>query len=185
LSHDTNFYSSFSLNLNALSFMQIIFVSLLLSLFFFLPFFSVISSFVLGFSLLKIFCSLVGFSILKTLINYLFIMYFDPLIFLEPYFFKWSILFHWGLLDENLSNVCFWVSKVLLEKFKILNFFLCSKIIYFLVFLDHFNMLMSKIIFFFLKNIILIHLWVKNTLKSNHNHTPNHVCKHWVWLRDN
>jgi hypothetical protein len=88
LSHDTNFYSSFSLNLNALSFMQIIFVSLLLSLFFFYLFFSVISSFVLGFSLLKIFCSLVGFSILKTLINYLFIMYFDPLIFLEPYFFK-------------------------------------------------------------------------------------------------
>jgi hypothetical protein len=37
---------------------------------------------------------------------------------------------------------------------------------------DRFDLLVSKIIFKNKKNIILIHLGKKSTLKSNHNHTP-------------
>jgi hypothetical protein len=45
-----------------------------------------------------------------------------------------------------------------------------------LMFSDHFDVSISKIIFFF-KNIILIFFRVKNTLKNNHNHTYSHVPK--------
>jgi hypothetical protein len=41
-----------------------------------------------------------------------------------------------------------------------------------LLFLDHFYVLKLKIIF--LKNIILIHFRVNNTLKNNYNHTSKH-----------
>jgi uncharacterized membrane protein YczE len=53
-------------------------------------------------------------------------------------------------------------------------FFSLLQINIFLVFLDHFDVLMSKY-FFFKKNIILIHLRVKSTLKSNRNYTPKHA----------
>jgi hypothetical protein len=39
------------------------------------------------------------------------------------------------------------------------------------MFLDHFDALISKIILKNKKNIILIHFWVKSTLKNNRNHT--------------
>jgi hypothetical protein len=42
------------------------------------------------------------------------------------------------------------------------------------MFLDYFDAWMLKMIFF-LKNIILIHLQVKNILKNNCNHTSKHV----------
>jgi hypothetical protein len=45
--------------------------------------------------------------------------------------------------------------KALLKKFKI------------------FDVLISKIIFKKLKNIILMYFRIKNTLKNNRNHTPN------------
>ena len=41
----------------------------------------------------------------------------------------------------------------------------------FLVFSNHFDILMSKIIFKKLKNIIDMYFNMKNYLKSNHNHT--------------
>jgi len=41
----------------------------------------------------------------------------------------------------------------------------------FLVFLNNFDALISKIIFFLKKNIILIYLLVKNILKNNCKHT--------------
>jgi hypothetical protein len=40
------------------------------------------------------------------------------------------------------------------------------------VFLDHFDVLISEIIF--LKNIILMYFQVKNILKSNYYHIPQH-----------
>jgi len=43
------------------------------------------------------------------------------------------------------------------------------------MFLDYFDVLMSKIIFLKKKKIILIYFRVKNTLKSNRNHTPNSI----------
>jgi hypothetical protein len=42
------------------------------------------------------------------------------------------------------------------------------------MFLDYFNMLISKIIFFFKKNIILIYFKIKNTLKNNCYHIQTH-----------
>jgi hypothetical protein len=49
----------------------------------------------------------------------------------------------------------------------------CLKLI-FLMFLDRFDVLMSKIIFFKKKNIILMHFHAKNTLKRNCYHTLKH-----------
>jgi hypothetical protein len=43
----------------------------------------------------------------------------------------------------------------------------------FMMFAHHFNMIISKIIFF--KNIILIYFETKNTLKSNRYHTSKHA----------
>jgi len=77
--------------------------------------------------------------------------------------------------DETLGLICFCISKTLLKKFKIFLFFFYFKLIFFLVFLDYFDTLISKMIFL-KKNIILIHL-KKNTLKSNRNHTP----KQTIW----
>jgi len=51
-----------------------------------------------------------------------------------------------------------------------------EKIKIFLVFLDHFDALISKIIFF-KKNIILIYFLMKNTLKSNYNHAPKQALR--------
>jgi hypothetical protein len=42
------------------------------------------------------------------------------------------------------------------------------------MFLNHFDVLMSKIIFKNKKNIILIYFWVKKKLKNNHKHTPKY-----------
>jgi hypothetical protein len=56
------------------------------------------------------------------------------------------------------------------KKLNFLYFFLCFKLNFILVFSDHFDVMISKIIFF-----ILIHFWVKNILKNNHNHTPKHT----------
>ena len=50
-------------------------------------------------------------------------------------------------------------------------FFFLKLIIY--IFSYHFDVLMSKIIFF-KKNIILMHFQVKSTLKNNHYHTFKH-----------
>ena len=44
----------------------------------------------------------------------------------------------------------------------------------FLMFSDYFDMLMSKKILKIKKNIILMCFGMKNTLKSNHYHTPKH-----------
>jgi len=43
------------------------------------------------------------------------------------------------------------------------------------MFLDYFDMLISKIIFKNKKNIILIHFQIKNTLKNNHNYIFKHA----------
>ena len=67
-------------------------------------------------------------------------------------------------------TVCFYVLKVFLKKFKYFYFSLYFKLIFFLVFSDHFDVLMSKVIVF-LKNIILMSFRIKNTLKSNCNNT--------------
>jgi hypothetical protein len=46
------------------------------------------------------------------------------------------------------------------------------------MFLNHFDALVSKIILKKIqKNIILIHIRVKNTLKKNYNYTLKHPCK--------
>jgi hypothetical protein len=63
------------------------------------------------------------------------------------------------------------LSTVFLKKK--LNFFYLLQINIFLVFLDYFDTLISKIILKNKKNIILIYFRVKNTLKNNHNYTPN------------
>jgi len=47
------------------------------------------------------------------------------------------------------------------------------------MFLDYFDVLISKIIFKNKKIIILIHFQVKKTLKSNRNHTSK---KHFILL---
>jgi hypothetical protein len=47
----------------------------------------------------------------------------------------------------NLDPVCFCVSKALLKKFENFLFFSLLQINIFLVFLDHFDTLISKIIF--------------------------------------
>ena len=47
----------------------------------------------------------------------------------------------------------------------------------FLVFSNHFDMLMSKIIFKKSKNIIDMHFDTKNYLKSNHNHTVKQATR--------
>jgi hypothetical protein len=41
--------------------------------------------------------------------------------------------------------------------------------------LDHFDAVISKIIFKNKKKIILIHFQVKNTLKNNHNYIFKHI----------
>jgi hypothetical protein len=66
-----------------------------------------------------------------------------------------------------ICSICFCVSKVL-KRFWKKNIFLffCFKLI-FLMFLDYFDVLTSKIIFKkYIKNIILIHFRVKSTLKT-------------------
>ena len=72
--------------------------------------------------------------------------------------------------NSNLKLICFCILKVLLKKFKFLFMFFYFKLI-FLVFLDHFDTLMSKIISKKYKKFILIHFQIKNTLKNNHNLT--------------
>jgi hypothetical protein len=60
-----------------------------------------------------------------------------------------------------------------LKKFKFFLFFSLLQINIFLVFLDYFDALISKMIFKKIKkNIILIYFLKKNTLKNNRNHTP-------------
>ena len=71
------------------------------------------------------------------------------------------------LVDENPVWHC--VPNEVLQKF---GFFFCILNEYVLVFLDHFDVLMSKIIFKKLKNIILIYFGMKSTLKSYRNRTP-------------
>jgi hypothetical protein len=44
------------------------------------------------------------------------------------------------------------------------------------MFLDHFNALISKIIF--LKKNILMHFWMKNILKNNHNYSQTKKKNH-------
>jgi hypothetical protein len=60
------------------------------------------------------------------------------------------------------------------EKTKLFLFIFIFKLI-FLMFLDYFDVLISKIIFKNKKNIILIHFRVKSTLKSNCNHISKHA----------
>ena len=47
----------------------------------------------------------------------------------------------------------------------------------FLVFSNHFDVLISKIIFKKSKNIIDMHFGMKSYLKSNHNHTAKQALK--------
>jgi hypothetical protein len=53
-----------------------------------------------------------------------------------------------------------------------------------LVFSDHFDVLMSKIILKKQKNIMLMYFQVKNTLKSNRNHTI-HIPTKALNLKEN
>jgi len=57
------------------------------------------------------------------------------------------------VIRSNLDHVCFYVLKVFLKIFKFYFIFYLLQINIFLVFSDHFNALMLKIIFKFLKNI--------------------------------
>jgi hypothetical protein len=59
--------------------------------------------------------------------------------------------------ENYLGSVCFCVSKAFLKKIKKILFFYLIQINIFLVFLDHFDALMSKIILKKIKKIILIH----------------------------
>ena len=54
----------------------------------------------------------------------------------------------------------------------------------FLVFSNHFDVLISKIIFKKSKNIIDMHFGMKSYLKSNHNHTAKQAldCTVQVWV---
>jgi hypothetical protein len=71
----------------------------------------------------------------------------------------------------------FCVLKVFIKKIKIFYFFLYFKLIFIcFVFIDHFNIMMSKIILKNKKYIILIYFKMKNTLKSNRNHTFKHAA---------
>jgi len=53
-----------------------------------------------------------------------------------------------------------------------------QKYIIFLYILDRFDALISKINFKIIKSIILMHFGTKNTLKNNHNHTPNQTRRY-------
>ena len=55
----------------------------------------------------------------------------------------------------SIDPVCFCVSKAFLKKFKIFLFFFLLQINIFSVFSDHFNALISKIIFLKIKKYIL------------------------------
>jgi hypothetical protein len=65
---------------------------------------------------------------------------------------------------------------------KILNFFFI-KIEYGLYVLDHFDVLMSKMIFKKWKNIIGMHFSMKSYLKRTRNHTAKHVLNIFLNLK--
>jgi len=58
---------------------------------------------------------------------------------------------------------------------KKIDFFYFFKLIFFFNIFISFDILMIKIIFKNKKYIILIHFWMKNTLKNNRNHTPEYA----------
>jgi hypothetical protein len=59
--------------------------------------------------------------------------------------------------------------------FKKIKFFFALNI--FLMFLDHFDVLMLKINLNFFKNIILMYFQTKNTMKNNRYHNAKHYLK--------
>jgi hypothetical protein len=73
----------------------------------------------------------------------------------------------------------FCILKVFLKKIKFFLFFSFLQInIFFFIFSDNFDMLISKIIFKkYKKNIILKYFQVNNTLKDNRKHTPKYPNK--------
>jgi hypothetical protein len=68
---------------------------------------------------------------------------------------------------QNLRNQWSWDANCVSKK---INLFLLKN---FVCVFDSFDVLISKIIFLKIKNIILMYFSTKNTLKSNRNHTPN------------
>ena len=80
-------------------------------------------------------------------------------------------------MNSNGLAIPVHVHRTLLFSFQVhrvpKNFdFFCYFKNWWLVFLDYFDVLMSKIIFKKLKNIILIYFGTKSTLKSYRNRTP-------------
>jgi hypothetical protein len=84
-----------------------------------------------------------------------------------------------GFVQWCLSLI-FFLKKVFLKDFKFFLFYLFQNNI-FLVFSNHFNMLILKIIFKNKKNIILILFWIKIILKNNHNYILKHILN-GVWI---
>ena len=78
--------------------------------------------------------------------------------------------------EEQRCGHCFSPCLALRSKLRFaeiqIYLFFCILNEYGLVFLDHFNMLMSKMIFKKWKNIILMYFGTKSTLKSYCNRTP-------------
>jgi len=73
--------------------------------------------------------------------------------------------FNYYIIRFIIKLVCLYVLKTFLKK---INFYFIFFILnLFLVFSDHFDMLILKIIFLNKINIIFIHLQIKNTLKNN------------------
>jgi hypothetical protein len=84
-----------------------------------------------------------------------------------------------GFVQWCLSLI-FFLKKIFLKDFKSFLFYLFQNNI-FLVFSNHFNMLILKIIFKNKKNIILILFWIKIILKNNRNYILKHILN-GVWI---
>jgi hypothetical protein len=84
------------------------------------------------------------------------------------------------VIRSNLDHVCFCILKVFLKIFKFYFILSLLQINIFLMFSDHFNALISKIIFKKLKYIYYFDILflMKNTLKKNHNHTLKYSLKY-------
>jgi hypothetical protein len=75
------------------------------------------------------------------------------------------------------NAVCFYVSKTLLKNFELFIYFLLYfKLIFFYVFRSIWYVDIKNNFKKNKKKIILMHFQVKNTLKSNRNHTSKHKC---------
>ena len=77
-------------------------------------------------------------------------------------------------MEKYMETVCLCVCTCVWYKFDFFLFFFV-KIEFDLYFLNHFNVLISKIIFKKWKNIIDMYFSTKSYLKSNHYHTAKHA----------